>query len=71
MYVLVMTHVKTIIEQFGGIRAMAKTLGHNNPSTVQGWKMANRIPHWRVPEIEQAAKRAKITIPEIPQSKAQ
>lgn len=34
----------SIIEKFGGINAMARTLGHRNASTVQGWKERGHVP---------------------------
>jgi len=55
-----MTNVENIIQKFGGMSAMAKALGHKNPTTVQGWKNANRIPPWRFHEINEAAKAAGI-----------
>lgn len=59
-----MTYVEKVIHCFGGIRAMAKVLGHVNPSTVQTWKTVNRIPPWREYEIREAAKRENIVLPE-------
>lgn len=41
---------------------MARSLGHKNPTTVQGWKESGRIPHWRFHEIEQAAKANNIDV---------
>lgn len=60
-----MTHVEQIITQFGGLSAMAKALGHKNPTTVQGWKNANKIPDWRFHEIEKAAEEQKISLPKL------
>ena len=39
-----MSQADHVIETFGGIRAMARTLGHKNPTTVQGWKERGFIP---------------------------
>lgn len=39
-----MTHVEIIIERFGGMTALARALGHKNPTTVQGWKVRGIIP---------------------------
>jgi len=58
-----MTHIEQTIELFGGVRPMAKMLGHNNPSTVQSWKEKNKIPSWRWHEIEHAAKQNDIVLP--------
>lgn len=33
-----------IIRERGGIRAVARKLGHTNHTTVQGWVERNRIP---------------------------
>jgi len=37
-----------IINLFGGIRPLAKALGHDHPTKVYGWKDRNNIPmeHW-------------------------
>lgn len=58
-----MTYVETIISKFGGLRAMAKALGHKHPTTVQGWKVSGRIPSWRMAEIREAANIAGIELP--------
>jgi len=52
-----MEQVKAIIERFGGLTAMAKALGHQNPTTVQGWRDRGNIPSRRIPEVIAAAKR--------------
>lgn len=44
---------------------MAKALGHKNPTTVQGWKNANRIPPWRFHEISEAAKVIGVSVPQL------
>jgi hypothetical protein len=51
-----MTHAERIIEKFGGINAMARILGHRNPSTVQGWKERGVIPSKQHQAIWQAAR---------------
>lgn len=38
------TPSEKIIEKFGGISQLAKALGHEHPTTVQGWKARGRIP---------------------------
>jgi len=43
--------VRQLVEAFGGISPMAKALGHDYPSTVQGWKERGVIPRWRINEI--------------------
>jgi len=38
-----MTQADYIISKFGGIRPMARALGHKSPSTVQYWKKTGWI----------------------------
>lgn len=57
-----MTNVETIIEKFGGLSAFSRALGHTNPTTVQGWKKTNRIPSWRIHEVQLAAKKNGINL---------
>jgi len=45
-----------IIKRFGGIRKMARKLGHRNHTTVQGWADSGVIPAQRQREILDAAK---------------
>lgn len=45
---------RAIITRFGGIRAMARKLGHRNHTTVQGWWL-NSIPVHRWQEVATAA----------------
>jgi DNA-binding transcriptional regulator YdaS (Cro superfamily) len=44
-----------IIARLGGIREVARLLGHENHTTVQGWSERNKIPveHW--PSLIQAS----------------
>jgi len=39
-----MTDYRTIIDERGGIRALARALGHRSHTTVQGWRDRNLIP---------------------------
>lgn len=43
-YVAYMESHRTIIAQRGGIRPLARKLGHRNHTTVQGWWERDRIP---------------------------
>jgi hypothetical protein len=52
-----------VIAAFGGLTRTARALGHKNVTTVQGWKRAGRIPHWRQAEILAAAGRESVTLP--------
>jgi len=42
-----------ILKRLGGIRPVARKLGHRNHTTVQGWWDRNRIPDARRPAVEQ------------------
>ncbi len=60
-----MTHyIEQFIKNFGGMSAMARLLGHKNPTTVQGWKQKKRIPEWRMKEVLAVAEKNNILIPE-------
>ncbi|WP_353429283.1 carph-isopro domain-containing protein [Paracoccus denitrificans] len=49
-----MSYVASIIDQFGGVRAMATALGRA-PSTVYGWKDRGTIPdHEKVAVLDAA-----------------
>lgn len=50
-----------IIENFGGIRPMAKKL-NVAVTTVQGWKKRNTIPDNRMPQIKKAAQEHNISM---------
>ncbi|WP_162234250.1 carph-isopro domain-containing protein [Novosphingobium sp. Leaf2] len=47
---------QAIIADLGGIRALARKLGHNSHTTVQGWFDRNRIPLAKWPDVIAAAK---------------
>lgn len=55
--------VLACIQAFGGTSALARALGHKNPTTVDGWRKAGRFPAWRHAEIQGAADRLKIALP--------
>jgi hypothetical protein len=44
------TH-RDIIRQRGGIRGLARELGHRNHTTVQGWFERDNIPEDRMPSV--------------------
>lgn len=54
-------NVDYIIDQFGGMRAMARTAGIP-VSTIQGWKKRDHIPYDRVDEVLRAAKTNNIAL---------
>jgi len=57
-----MTQVENIIERFGGMTALARALGHKNPTTVQGWKVRGIIPARQQRELLDLAKRANVPL---------
>lgn len=57
-----MNQADRIIAKFGGINAMSRILGHNNPSTVQGWRERGRIPSMQHQAIWEAAKAHRIDL---------
>lgn len=57
-----MTPAENIIARFGGLTALAKRLGHRNPTTVQGWKDRGVIPARRQLELLEIAKRDGIAL---------
>jgi len=38
------TQAERIIARFGGLTKLARALGHEHPTTVQGWKKRGVIP---------------------------
>lgn len=56
------TTIPALIEEFGGLIAMAKALGHNHPTTIQAWRDRGVIPKWRQHEILEAAKREGLEV---------
>jgi len=57
-----MTPAERIIDQFGGLSALARALGHKNPTTVQGWKERGVIPLRRWSAVKAAAAKEGIEI---------
>ena len=57
-----MTHVEIIIDRFGGMTALARALGHKNPTTVQGWKVRGIIPARQQRELLDLAKRSGVRL---------
>lgn len=53
-----------IINLFGGIRPLAKVLGHKHPSTVQNWYERNAIPKWRHHEVLAASRSKRLGLTE-------
>lgn len=56
-----MTYAQTIIEKFGGVRAMAAAIGCA-PSTVQGWKNRGTIPDEKKTVVLDTARNSGIAI---------
>ena len=57
-----MSQAEIIIERFGGITALARALGHEHPSTVQGWRDRGIIPARRQAELLGLAKTTGIDL---------
>lgn len=57
-----MKQAERIINKFGGINPMARALGHQNASTVQGWNERGFIPAKQHQAIWDAARRMGIKI---------
>ena len=56
--------VSRLIAAFGGLSATSRALGHRHPTTVQGWEKSGRIPQWRRSEIENAAEKCAVELPD-------
>jgi hypothetical protein len=52
-----------VIQAFGGSTRLARALGHRSASTVDSWRRAGRIPHWRRDEIAAAAASEGVRLP--------
>jgi hypothetical protein len=55
-----MANHREIIRSLGGIRPLARALGHRNHTTVQGWYERGSIPTDRLNEVLAAAAKPKI-----------
>lgn len=53
----------SVIDAFGGLTATARSLGHANVTTVQGWRERGSIPKWRWPEVYSAAAKDGVGLP--------
>lgn len=56
------TRASHIIEQFGGVSALARALGHRWPTTVQGWKNRGIIPAHAQQDVLDAAERRNVPL---------
>lgn len=52
--------VSEIINALGGISAATKILRVKYPSVIQGWIARNKIPDWRIDEVNKALKERKL-----------
>lgn len=57
-----MNTAENVILKFEGMAALARALGHKNPTTVQGWKQRGVIPARQIPGVLDAAKREGIDL---------
>jgi len=55
--------IATIFSAFGGTSALARASGIPI-TTVHSWLRRGAIPSWRIHQIKQAAKAAKIRLPD-------
>ncbi len=53
--------VSEIINAFGGISAATRILKVKYPSVIQGWIARNKIPDWRIDDVNRAAKELGLT----------
>lgn len=53
----------SVIDAFGGLSATARALGHENVTTVQGWRERGSIPKWRWTEVYSAAAKEGVELP--------
>ena len=53
---------RRIITKFGGLTGLARALGHQHVTTVQGWWMRASIPARRQAEVMRAAKAAGVDL---------
>ena len=51
-----------VISKFSSMSSLSRALGHENPTTVQGWKERGIIPARQVPKVLEAAKHAGIAL---------
>lgn len=56
------TQSERIIEKFGGMTSLARLLGHQHPSTVQGWKVRGYIPAKHQETLLRVAREKKIDL---------
>jgi hypothetical protein len=56
-----MSNHRQLITERGGIRPLARVLGHKNHTTVQGWYERNNIPEEHIPSVEAVAPVAEPT----------
>lgn len=56
--------VREIVSLFGGLKKMASAMGHKNHSTIYSWVRSGKIPNWRNSEIQEAARKNSIHIPD-------
>lgn len=54
--------VPATIKRLGGITALSKKLGHENPSTVQGWNDRGVIPARQMPSVVAVAQAENIDL---------
>ncbi|MFV0922758.1 carph-isopro domain-containing protein [Sphingomonas parapaucimobilis] len=54
--------IRDVIIQLGGVRRLARRLGHRNASTVQGWWERGVIPAHQQAHVLHAAREASVPV---------
>jgi hypothetical protein len=54
--------VRSVIRLFGGVRPLARALGHVNPTTVHGWYVRGVVPWPQVPVVIEAAAQRGLSV---------
>lgn len=55
-------NIASIIDRLGGLTALARELGHQNPTTVQGWKDRGVIPLRHIASVIEVGRRKSVAL---------
>lgn len=53
---------RRVVEKLGGVAALARALGHANPTTVHGWVRRKRVPSAQIPNVMKVAAEREIPL---------